>query len=98
MSDTHFIYLISFYIENTSARSPSDYCNDIESPPEKIIITNENGQLEETENPNFNKPSHSTHKETHFPVDLNYPLASSSGTVGSVWNIDLNQTPADEDK
>jgi len=87
-----------FFIENTAAKSPSDYCNGIESPPKKIIIINMYGILEEIDNPNFNQPSHSVYQETHFPVDLNFPLASSSSAGGSTWGFDLNQTPPDEDK
>jgi len=92
-----------FSIGYTYARGPSDYCNDIKSPPEKIISINGDGMLEEAVNPKLhltnNRPSHGVRQETHFPMDLNYPLASSPGANGSIIrDFDLNKIPPDEDK
>jgi len=54
--------------------------------------------LEENVSPEYNQSSTFVHQDTNFPLDLNYPLASSSGAGKSILNFDLNQTPSDEDE
>jgi len=47
----------------------------------------------EIENLEYNLSSINVHHEPHFPLDLNYPLASSSGAGESIMLFDLNQIP-----
>jgi len=82
-----------FFIEYTYARSPHEYCNNIESPPEKVIFLNEYGQLQETENPHYYQLLPSVHQKTHFHSDPNGQFASYK----SIRNFDLNELPLDED-
>jgi len=86
------------FVEYTSARCPHDYCKNIESPPEKYISYNENGKLEEIENPNYYQPSPSFQQETNFQSDPNNQFASSSGVNNPMWDFNLNQTPPFEDE
>jgi len=89
---------IFYFVEYTSARSPHEYCNNIGSPPEKIISLNENRIWEEIENPNFVQPSPSFQQETNFQSNSNNQFAFSSGIKKPMRDFDLNRTPPSEDE
>jgi len=95
LTDAKFgIHLFNYlFVEYTYARSPYEYCNNIESPPEKIIFLNEYGQLQEIGNPNYHQPFPSVYQETHFHSGPNDQFASYK----SIRDFDLNQLPLDED-
>jgi len=86
------------FVEYTSARSPRDYCNNIESLPEKNIFLNENGVWEETGNLKYNQSSPSFHQDTNFQSDPSNQFSSSSGIKKRIRDFDLNQTPPSEDE
>jgi len=52
----HTLFYIpsSFYVENTYARGPSDYCNNINSPPAHFIEIYENGSTQLVECQEYN--------------------------------------------
>jgi len=85
-----------FFVEYTYARSPHDYCNNIDSPPERIIFLNENGQLEETGKLYYNRSS--SNQETYFDSDPKDQFTSSSGKNKSNQDFNLNELPPGEDE
>jgi len=69
-----------------SAKSPSEYCNDIVPPALKLAI-------DEYENALYDL---SDYQGTHYPIDD--PHASSSVGSNSMRGIDLNQSPTVKDE
>jgi len=90
------IFLHNFsFVEYTSARIPHYDLHNFTHFPENIIV-NDCRNWEETVNPEYNQSSISVQKETHFPLDLSYPLEYSSGTGKLILSFDLNPLPPNQ--
>jgi len=76
-----------FFIEYTPARSPSEFCNDIESLALRLPV-DKNGNVD---------LSLIVEEETQIKTDLNSQIASSPIVDKPVRDFDLNQLPPDED-
>jgi len=71
--DVNFICL-SCFVEYTFARTPRQYCNNEQSPPEKSVFLNKHGVWEETDYippPPSQPPPSSASQTIHF--NLNRP-------------------------
>jgi len=68
----HITYLfILFFIGYTYAKSPSDYCNNIESPPPYLYFVDKNGKLELYLNSEYNQslaPPSSVNQEEFLSI------------------------------
>jgi len=67
----------------------------MESPPEKMVVLNENGILEETMDIQYNQ---SNDQEIYFQFDLNDEPATPFWADKPMHDFDLNQSPPDEDE
>jgi len=50
-----YILIYFLFIEYTNARSPMDYCNNIESPPQYLINVDRNGMFQFLKNFEYNQ-------------------------------------------
>lgn len=80
-----FIYLL-FFLEYTYARSPFEYCNNIESPPPYLIFLDKNGTFQFLLNLEYNQsPAHpsSVNEDNHFNIikETAYSSAVDQGKV-----------------
>jgi len=84
MSD---INLILYFIEYTTVRSPSEFCNNIESPALPLPVDE-----------NRNILFHLIVQDPNIQLDPNDQFAPSSDAGKSILDFDLNQIPPDEDE
>jgi len=84
------LIFILFFVVYTDARKPSDFCNKKESHAEYYIFIDYDGNIVRYPNKQFQQPSTPIHDvyQDNFPLDLNEPVASSSGRG---LDIDLNE-------
>jgi len=75
-----------FFIEYTSVRSPSEFCNDIEISALPLPV-DKNGNVD---------ISLIVEEETQIKTDPNSEIASSSVVDKPVRDFDLNQIPLDD--
>jgi len=81
-----YILLINYiFKEYTSARSPSDFCNRIESPALPLPV-DQNGNVVYNLHLNVNQT-------TQFQFDLNYQPTPPSVPSKPILDIDLNSSP-----
>jgi len=76
-------------IDFTYARSPSDFCNDIKSPPPFLVVFNQDGTYEFHKNLQYNQSSEHQTTPTYFNF-IEQPASSSCAGDGKELNVDLN--------
>jgi len=67
-----------FFVVFTDARSPRDYCNNIESPPPYLVSVDQNGMPQLDKNIWYNQSFASTVNQKK-PSNINEQFAFSSG-------------------
>lgn len=96
---TH-IYSIYIFLEYTDVRTPSEYCDGKESPPEYLLFAQPDGTFQTKPNKHYNQPPETSNTVNQtIPVTINFfdQLESSTDVVKSTkLNFDLNEPPPEQ--